>query len=49
MRRSFTASFGGDVKPSVSGDLARLASGYSRLSLTTSIVVNPKDYVTKYM
>ena len=42
MRRCFTASFGGDVKPSVPGDLGRLASGYSRPSLATTIVVNPK-------
>ena len=46
-RRCFTASFGGDVKPSVPGDLARLASGYSRPSLATTIVVDPKGYVTK--
>ena len=31
-----TASFGGDVKPSVPGDLTRLAFGYFRPSLATS-------------
>ena len=48
MRRCcFTTSFGGDVKPSVPGDLAQLASGYSRPSLATTIVVNPKGYHKK--
>ena len=44
MRRCFTTSFGGDVKPSVPGDLARLAPGYSRPSLATSVVINPEGY-----
>ena len=45
MRRCFTVSFGGDVKPSVPGDQARLASGYSRPSLASTIVVNPKGWM----
>ena len=37
----------GCVKPSVLEDLAQLASGYSRPSLATSMVVNPEGYYTK--
>ena len=47
IKRCFTASFGGDVKLSVLGDLARLAPGYSRPSLATTtrkgIIEKKKD------
>ena len=38
-RRCFTASLGDNVKPSVPGDLARLASGCSRHLLATAMIV----------
>lgn len=45
MRRWFTASLGEDVSPSLPGDLARLCPDYSRPSLVSSMVVNPKGYL----
>ena len=47
MRRCFTAFFRGDIKPSVPGDLARLAPGYSRLLLATTMLVKAKTIQTK--
>ena len=38
-----TASFGGDVKPSVPGDFAHMGSAFSRLLAT--IVVTPQGYI----